>query len=71
MKSKIKTCLSWHNDSSPRIHYPIKTQDGCLMVIGDEVKHLEQDKWWWTDTTITHTALNGSREERIHLVITL
>lgn len=68
MKSKPKTCLSWHTDSSPRIHYPIKTQEGCLMIINDEVKHLTQDTWWKADTTKPHTAINSSKEDRIHLV---
>jgi|TARA_R110000851_G_scaffold233885_1_gene386385 hypothetical protein len=68
MRSEPKTCLSWHKDTSPRIHYPIKTQPGCLMVIGDEVKHLPTDTWWMTDTTYNHTAMNASKETRIHLV---
>jgi len=68
MKSKPKTCMSWHVDSTHRIHYSIKTQNGCFMVIKDEVLHLPQDTWWWTNTTKPHTAFNGSKEERIHLV---
>lgn len=68
MKSKPKTCLSWHRDSSLRIHYPIKTQEGCFMVINNEVMHLEQNTWWWINTTLPHTAFNASKEDRIHLV---
>lgn len=68
MKSKPKTCLSWHRDSSPRIHYPIKTQEGCLMIIENEVIHMPLNTWWLTDTLKNHTALNSSKEERIHLV---
>ncbi len=68
MRSEPKTCLSWHTDSSPRIHYPVKTQEGCLMVIEDEVKHLPANTWWMTDTTMSHTAMNASKETRIHLV---
>lgn len=68
MRSKPKTCLSWHKDQTTRIHYPIKTQPGCFMIIGDELKHLNQDQWWWTKTNIPHTALNSSKEDRIHLV---
>jgi len=71
MKSKPQTCLSWHRDDSPRIHYPLKTQDGCFMVIENEIKHLEQDKWWWTNTILKHTAFNSSKEDRIHLVAVL
>jgi hypothetical protein len=68
MKSDPKTCLSWHKDSNYRLHYPIKTQDGCLMIIDDEVLHLEQSTWYLASTTKFHTALNASKESRIHLV---
>lgn len=69
MRALPKTCLSWHRDTSIRIHYPIKTQEGCFMVVEDEVKHLEKNKWWWTNTTTKHTAVNSSKESRIHLVV--
>ncbi len=71
MRSNPSTCLSWHQDSQIRLHYPIKTQEGCFMVIEDEVKHLEQNKWYLTNTILPHTAFNGSREERIHLVVNI
>lgn len=68
MISDPSTCLSWHKDTEERIHYPIKTQEGCFMVIEDEIKHLEQNKWYYTKTLKKHTAFNGSKERRIHLV---
>ena len=71
MRSKSKTCLSWHTDSNPRLHYPIKTQTGCFMVIEDEVMHMPQHTWWMTDTVKYHTAMNASKEDRIHLVTTI
>jgi hypothetical protein len=71
MKSKSKTCLTWHVDITPRIHFPIKTQEGCFMIIEDEVKHLPQETWWYTNTVLYHTAFNGSKEDRIHLVATI
>lgn len=71
MKSKPKTCLSWHKDTSPRIHFPVKTQEGCIMVIEDECFHIPNNEWYWTDTTVKHTAFNGSFEDRIHLVATI
>ena len=69
MKSLPFTCLSWHTDSQIRIHYPIKTQEGCFMVIGDEIMHLKQDTWYLTNTMLKHTAFNSSKEDRIHLVV--
>jgi hypothetical protein len=71
MKSKSKTCLSWHVDDQVRIHYPLKTQVGCFMVIEDEMKHLTQNTWWLTNTLPFHTAFNASKEDRIHLVATV
>jgi hypothetical protein len=60
MKLAPKTCLTWHRDDTPRVHYPFKTNPGCKMIIEDEVKHLPQDTWWHTDTVHDHTAINAS-----------
>jgi hypothetical protein len=71
MASKPKTCLTWHNDSSKRLHYPLKTQEGCFMVIENEVFHIPKNEWWLTDTNLPHTAFNSSKELRIHLVASI
>jgi len=71
MNSKPKTCLTWHTDSTARIHYPMKTQEGCFMIIEDEIKHLEKHNWYYTNTTVKHTAMNASTENRMHLVATV
>ena len=68
MMNNPRVCMSWHTDSTARIHYPIKTQEGCIMVIEDEAMHIPADTLWWTETTNKHTAFNGSAEQRIHLV---
>ena len=69
LKSKPRTCMNWHIDPIPRIHYPIKTQTGCLMIIEDETYHLPINEWTYARTHRGyHTALNASDEERIHLV---
>lgn len=68
MQSKPSTCLSWHIDDTDRIHFPIKTQEGCFMVIEDEIKHLSQNQWWYTHTKHKHTAFNGSLDNRYHFV---
>lgn len=68
MNLKPKKCLSWHSDDSLRLHYPLYTQEGCFMIIEDEVMHLPLGTWTMTDTTKKHTAFNGSKESRIHLV---
>ena len=68
MNLNPKKCLSWHKDDTPRLHYPLHTQEGCFMIIEDEVMHLPLSTWMMTETTKNHTAFNGSKESRIHLV---
>ena len=71
MKMKPQHCFTWHYDPSPRIHYPLKTQEGCFMVIEDEMLHMPKHTWWWTNTIEKHTAVNSSLEDRIHLVFVI
>lgn len=71
MLSKPKTCLTWHKDSTYRIHLPIFTQEGCIMVWENCTLHMPQGSLYWADTTKLHTAFNGSFKERIHLVATV
>ena len=69
MTSLPKTCLTWHQDNTNRIHYPLVTNPGCQMVIEDEVLHMPENTWWLTQTEhYKHTAFNASTENRIHLV---
>lgn len=68
IKNLPHSCLSWHKDTTKRLHYPIKTNEKCLMVIDSEAKHLPINSWWMADTLNYHTAFNGSLEERIHIV---
>jgi hypothetical protein len=68
-----RTCLSWHRDPEPRLHLPIITHPGCLMIIDSYVCHMPADgRVWFTNTMKYHNALNGSTgtaaTERIHLV---
>lgn len=69
MRNVSGTCLTWHTDAQPRIHFPLKTQEGCLMVIEEEVFHMEQGQWYAANTIHKHTAFNASKEDRIHLVV--
>ena len=64
-------CLTWHKDTSIRVHFPMSTQEGCFMVIQNEVKHLPKNSWWRTNTLVNHTAFNGSNQDRLHLVATV
>ncbi len=71
MRLTSKTCLTWHYDSTPRIHLPIITNDKCFMVWENYTKHLEEGILYQVNTKIPHTAMNASFEERIHIVATV
>ena len=64
-----RSTLSWHRDPEPRLHIPIITNPGCLMVINNVAKHMPADgSVWITNNTKYHNAFNGGEENRIHLV---
>lgn len=61
-------CMSWHLDSNLRLHYPIKTQKGCFMIVNNEMRHMKRGVCYMVNTREHHTAINASNEIRIHLV---
>jgi len=64
-----RSTLSWHRDPEPRLHIPIITNPGCLMVIEETAKHMPADgSAWITNNTKYHNAFNGGEEGRVHLV---
>jgi len=66
---KPRTTLSWHRDPEPRLHIPIITNPGAIMVIDNVAKHMPADgSVWITNNTKYHNAFNGGEEDRIHLV---
>ena len=67
-----RSTLSWHRDPEPRLHIPIITNPGCLMVIEDVAKHLPADgSVYITNNIKYHNAFNGGEENRVHLVACL
>ena len=67
-----RTCLSWHRDPEKRLHIPIITNKGNIMVIDDIAFHMPSDgAAYITDNTKYHNFFNGSECERVHLVATL
>jgi hypothetical protein len=68
MLMEHKTCLTYHTDQSPRIHIPIYTNENCMMIIDDQVVRLSFGNTYLVDTTLQHTALNASKDPRVHLV---
>ena len=64
-----RSTLSWHRDPEPRLHIPIITNPGSIMVIDEQAKHMPADGGVWiTNNTKYHNAFNGGEENRIHLV---
>ena len=64
-----RSTLSWHKDPEPRLHIPIVTNKGCMMVIENVAKHLPADgKVWITNNTKYHNFFNGGEQARVHLV---
>ena len=64
-----RSTLSWHRDPEPRLHIPIISNPGCLMVIDNVAKHMPADgSVWITNNTKYHNAFNGGEQNRIHLV---
>jgi len=66
---KPRSILSWHRDPEPRLHIPITTNPGCMMVIGNIAKHMPADgSVTITNNTKYHNFFNGGEQNRIHLV---
>jgi len=66
------TMQDWHRDPEPRLNIPITTNPGALMIIDTEARHLPADGYaWLTNTVNYHTAINGGRKDRIHLIATV
>jgi hypothetical protein len=64
-----RSTLSWHRDPEPRLHIPITTNPGCMMVIGNIAKHMPADgSVTITNNTKYHNFFNGGEQSRIHLV---
>lgn len=72
MLSRPKTAYSIHRDYSPRLHLPLVTNDQCyfLFTQPERLIHMPADgRTYWVDTRASHTFLNGSVENRLHLVM--
>jgi hypothetical protein len=69
MRMKPKSCYTYHQDPTMRMHIPLVTNDHCFIIIDDIVHRYPADgNSYLVDTTKMHTAVNASREVRIHIV---
>lgn len=66
-----KTCLTMHKDPAPRVHIPIYTNENCMMLFNDKAVRLPFGSAYYVDTTIPHTALNASKDPRVHLIFSV
>ena len=67
-----RTTLSWHRDPEPRLHIPIITNPGAIMVVDKEACHMPANgSVWIVDNTKYHNFFNGGEEDRIHFVATI
>ena len=67
-----RKCLSFHRDPQPRLHIPLISQPGALTIVNNFCTHMPPDgSVYYMNTTKYHSALNGSEENRIHLVATI
>jgi len=67
-----RTCLSWHRDPEMRLHIPIITNKGNIMVIENTAFHMPANgNGYITDNTQYHNFFNGSEIDRVHLVATI
>ena len=67
-----RSTLSWHRDPEPRLHIPIITNPGCIMVIENAANHLPANgSVYITNNVKYHNAFNGGEENRVHLVACL
>tara|TARA_Y100001970_G_C13688432_1_gene581195 strand:- start:2 stop:592 length:591 start_codon:yes stop_codon:yes gene_type:complete len=64
-----RSTLSWHRDPEPRLHIPIYTNPGAIMVIDKAAQHMPADGCVWVTNNLKyHNAFNGGEENRVHLV---
>ena len=64
-----RSTLSWHRDPEPRLHIPIITNPGSIMVIENIAKHMPADgSVTITNNTKYHNFFNGGEQDRIHIV---
>lgn len=77
MVLRPKSCLTWHVDREKalRFHIPIITNSSCMFIHQESTKHpvvgqmKEIGRLYSFNSSVYHTAINASREDRVHLVL--
>jgi len=69
MNLKRKTCYTYHRDQGKRFHIPIITNENCFFIVDEElIRYPADGNYYIVNTSKKHTAINASREDRIHLI---
>ncbi len=69
MRLMPKECYSWHKDATPRIHFPLLTNDKCFFVLDKDLFNMPVGNAYYVDTRKMHTAFNGNKDFiRYHIV---
>ena len=63
--------FNYHWYTRVRIHIPVITNPAVVFYCGDEKVHMETGECWIFDNWRRHNVVNGSGQDRIHLVIDL
>lgn len=65
-----KSCYSFHQDWSRRLHIPIITSKDSYFLFQNplELAQLEVNHAYVVDTTRVHTAMNTGSQPRVHLI---
>ena len=72
LKLDSRSSLSYHRDPEARLHIPIITNPGALMIVDKNAYHMKATgAVYYVNTTKYHTALNGGNQPRVHLVATI
>ena len=70
--TKLNRAYSYHQDWTPRIHIPLKTDRNSLFLVEDNVIKMHNiGTTYKLDTRYRHTALNLGSADRIHMVFCL
>jgi hypothetical protein len=71
MVMEPKSCLTYHTDPDDimRLHIPIITSEGAMFINDRQVDVMQHvGAVYKFNSTVKHTAINASRERRVHLV---
>ena len=69
-----KACYRFHRDMTYKFHIPLVTNPSNVMIWPEQshriIVHMPADGYiYFTETAISHTALNGGQDYRYHIVV--